>query len=717
MAAGLGGVGKTQLAAALAHRLWDTKDVDLLVWVSATSRSAVLTAYTQAAGDITGVDDADSDQAAARFLAWLSSAERRWLVVLDDVTDPNDLRGLWPPVTGWGRTVVTTRSTDSALTAGRQRVNVGVFTPTESMDYLTAKLAVDPARLDQATDLADDLGHLPLALAQAAAYILDHTGMTCAGYRRRLADRRRQLAALAPRVLPDDYPYPVAATWSLSIDRANGFAPAGVARPVLELTALLDPNGIPAEVFITPAVLTHLTAWTGVPVDNDDVTDALDNLAKLSLASIDDGRVRVHGLLQRVVREATPTAHTAGLAVTAADALQGVWPEVERDREHAQALRDNTAILHAHIGPLLWNTADGAHRVLFTAGDSLGETGQVRAAIDYFHTLHTTAIHHLSPDHPRTLSTRHQLAFWRGKAGDLARAAAAFAELLTDQSRILGPDHPRTLTTRNNLAHLRGKAGDPAGAAAAFAELLTDQSRILGPNHPHTLVTRSHLASLRGEAGDPAGAAAAFAELLTDRLRILGPNHPHTLITRGNLAIWRDRAGYWAGAAFAELLTDQLRILGPNHPHTLVTRSHLASSRGEAGNAVGAATACAELLTDNLRILGPDHPETLNTRNNLAFWRGRAGDAAGAATACAELLADYLRVLGPDHPHTLITRHQLAFWRGQAGDAVGAATAFAELLTDHLRILGPDHPETLYTRNDLARWRSQAEDTAGTGAG
>lgn len=45
--AGMGGVGKTQLAAGLAERLWQAKAVDLLVWVSAGSRDGVLSVYAQ----------------------------------------------------------------------------------------------------------------------------------------------------------------------------------------------------------------------------------------------------------------------------------------------------------------------------------------------------------------------------------------------------------------------------------------------------------------------------------------------------------------------------------------------------------------------------------------------------------------------------------------------------------------------------------------------
>ncbi|WP_301652443.1 tetratricopeptide repeat protein [Streptomyces arenae] len=123
-------------------------------------------------------------------------------------------------------------------------------------------------------------------------------------------------------------------------------------------------------------------------------------------------------------------------------------------------------------------------------------------------------------------------------------SAAAFADLLTDQVRVLGPDHPDTLTTRSNLAHFRGQAGDSAGAAAAFADLLTDQVRVLGPDHPDTLTTRSNLAHFRGQAGDSAGAAAAFADLLTDQVRVLGPDHPDTLTTRSNLAQWQMEAAH-----------------------------------------------------------------------------------------------------------------------------------------------------------------------------
>jgi hypothetical protein len=345
-------------------------------------------------------------------------------------------------------------------------------------------------------------------------------------------------------LLPDDQAAPVADTWALSIDLADR-ATDGLAGILLQIAALLDPNGIPTGLFHTRAVLALCRDRLGRTIDGEDTRDAVRVLHRLSLATHDSGSslLRVHALVQRATREATPDGLHRPLAVTAADALIEVWPKPERDATHAQHLRANTARLHTTTGTLLWDQQEGAHPVLFRAGNSLGETGLVTAAVAYYHDLHTTAHQHLGPDHPDTLATRNNLAGWRGQAGDPAGAVTAYEQLLTDCLRVLGPDHPDTLTTRHNLAYWRGQAGDPAGAAAAFEQLLTDFLRILGPDHPDTLATRANLAGWRGRAGDPAGAVTALEQLLTDCLRVLGPDHPHTLTTRNNLARWRSRAG------------------------------------------------------------------------------------------------------------------------------------------------------------------------------
>jgi hypothetical protein len=714
---GLGGVGKTQLAGNLAHRWWRERRVDLLVWVTATSRIEVVTRYAEAAVGLTGFEDADPGYGAQRLLAWLSSTRLRWLIVLDDLTDPTDMQGLWPPITATGRTVVTTRRLDAALLDGRTLIDVGLFTPEEAVDYLNGKLGDRPDRLDEAAELAEDLGRLPLALAQAAAYIAD-LGLTCAGYRRRL--HQRSLTALRPRTLPDDQRTPVALTWNLSIKLADADT-GSIAGMLLQLAALLDPNGIPHRLFTTTAVTRYCSARTGQPVTGDDTHDALRALHRLSLvagtdpADTDRGLVRMHALLQRVVRENTPAQHEHPLAVAAADAINELWPGHEPDARTAHPLRANATTLHHHTGRHLW-AADAGHPVLFHTGNSLGQTGLVAAARDYFHHLHLTAVQHLGADHPGTFTTRYGFAHWRGEAGDAAGAAAAFEQLLTDRLRVLGPDHSDTLDTRSTLAQWYGRAGDAAGAAAAYEQLLVDRRRMLGPMHPDTLDTRHNLIWWRGEAdGDPSAAVSAYEHLLPDQLRVLGPDHFNTLATRANLAVYRRLAGDPAGALveLEALVVDQVRVLGPDHPRTLLTRSFLADCLRDTGDPDGAATALERLLTDQVRVLGEDHPYSQTTHRSLAIWRSEAGDFVGGAEMLANLLSHQVRVLGPDHRDSLDTRRILAHWRGEAGDPASAATASEEVLVDCLRALGPDDPDTLIARNNLAYWRGRAGDPAG----
>ena len=608
---GMGGVGKTQLAADHARHAWQHDQLELLLWVTAATRQAVIDAYSQAGTDLLGADPADSERAARTFLAWLEpkpgAVRRRWLIVLDDVVDAADLHGLWPPASPYGRTLITTRRRDSAMTRHGHLVPVDLFTTAEATTYLTEVGRDEP--VDQLAALAADLGRLPLALSQAAAYLAD-TALDCATYSALLADRARRLPDLLPEPggLPDQQPATVAAAWSLSIEHADQLRPVGLARPMLQLAAALDPNGIPQRILTsTPALAylaEHRTTSTpapehgadGVaPITAEQAYGALRALHRLRLIDHTPGTphqaVRVHQLIQRAVRDPLTLQHTSQLARVAADALSAAWPRSESDTALAQALRANTESLTRHAQDALWQP--GAHPVLFRAGISVGESGQATAAIAYFRDLADAAHRRIGADHRDTLESRAHLARWRGEAGDAAGAAAAFAEVLADRLRVLGSDHPDTLATRSNLARWRGEAGDAAGAVLANTELLADRLRVLGPDHPRTLSTRHNLARWRGEGGDAVGAAAALVEVLADRLRVLGPDHRDTLATRHNLARWRGEAGDAAGAAaaFAEVLADRLRVLGPDNPHTLTTHRELARWRSKSTEDVSAAHA------------------------------------------------------------------------------------------------------------------------------
>ncbi|MFK3984489.1 tetratricopeptide repeat protein [Micromonospora sp. NPDC050397] len=679
---GMGGVGKTQLAAQFARDLASSGELDVLVWVTAAGQDAIVAAYAETARALGLASlDTDSQAAAQRLTGWLERTDRRWLIVLDNLDTPADATGWWPPANHNGRTVVTTRRRDAVLrTDSRIMITVDLFTPGEAIAYLSHAVGA-PTEGDELARLAADLGRLPIAVAQAAAFIRDR-GIDCVTYRRRLADRRERLADLAPSddALPDEHRTTFAATWALSIDAADASPPRGLSRPLLDVAALLDPNGIPVALFTTADVRDYLsctiadagarTAATSEPsVDVQAVNDALHNLHRLNLITHDQttASVRVHALIQRAARSQLEPDQLAAIGRTTADALITIWPEVERAQEYVQTLRANSSALHDNIGERLL-TPD-PHKLLFTAANSLGNAGLVQPA------------------------------------------AVAFQRMLGDCLRVLGADHPETLASRRNLAHWQGEAGNPAGAVATLEQLLDDCLRVLDPDHPDILVTRTNLARWHRVAGDRAGAVPVLEQLLADHVRVLGPDHPDTLATRTNLAHWRGLAGDRAGAVavLEQLLADHVRVLGPDHPDTLATRTNLVYWQRLAGDSAGVGAALEQLLADHVRVFGADHPNTLATRTNLTHWRGHAGGRAGAVSALEQLLADELRVLGSDHLHTLATRLNLAEWRGLVGDRAGAVSALEQLLADELRVLGPDHPFIRTTDANLAHWRGEAE--------
>ena len=728
---GLGGVGKSQLAAHYAGQQWHDPATDVIVWATATSTSGIVEAYAEAAIRVLGAGTGDAEQDARRFLRWAASTPKRWLIVLDDIQTPGDLAAWRPPVTATGQTVITTRYRGDAFDRGDiELIQVDVFTQEESRAYLHQRLDAHPHLLsgndnyndiDPGLDgLATELGFLPLALAQATAYMVNEI-TSVDSYRALVLDQRRRLDELVPArdELPDGHQATVAATWSLSIQRANATAPAGLAWPLLQIASLLAPTGIPEDVFTAEAVVNYLGEALDRALDAQTIRRGLAVLHRYNLVTLDPAHpehgVTIHSLVQRATRDADPGALPRpldhdDLAYAVADAMCDIWPEVDTASDIGARLRTNGAALTSHSGDALWTPT--AHALFLHIGNSLGEAGQANAAVAHWQNVYAAASARMGPDDINTLGIRGNLALWRASAGDPAGAAAELADLLSPVQRALGPDHYNVLSIRGHLARLQSEFGEAAGAVKLFETLVADHLRVLGNEHPDTVNARISLAVARGDAGDATGAVRELAAVLADQVRGVGPDHPHVLSTRNNLAMMRGRAGDAAGAiAELEILLEVMpKVLGPDHPKTLTTRINLAATRGKTGDSVGAVTEFENILAHQLRVLGPDHPDILFTRNNLASQRSETGNVVDTVAEFEFVAAEHLRILGPDHPRTLVAQAHVAQGRHKAGDPVDAMARLEKLLAVRLRVLGPDHPAVLSTRSDLAAARRGAGD-------
>ncbi|MFD7414032.1 tetratricopeptide repeat protein [Kitasatospora purpeofusca] len=656
---GGGGVGKSQLAAAYADQA-HAEGVDVLVWVNAAETSQIITAYAEAARAVGegAVGGQDTEQDAAAFLRWLAVTDRSWLVVLDDLTDLEGIQRWWPRppagTSGGGRVLATTRRRDALVTGGgRARVDIGTYTPTEALGYLRERLAAaDASHLldDGAPGLVEALGLLPLALAHAAAYMINEE-VDCTAYLHPFTDRASRLENLLPQDADtDNYGRRVTASLLLALDAADRRKPVGLATAAIRLAARLDPAGHPDTLWTTNAVTHYLT--THRTPANDPVTAEqaraalrlLHHYALITHHTHDTHRaVRLHALTARAARETTPDNDTPATVRAAADALLETWPEHEHTAPDLTAvLRANTDTLADLAGDLLWQT--NGHLILFATGKSLTAAGLIETSVTHWQHLTTDAERLLGANHPDTLTARGNLATSYRQAGRTGEAIVLEERVLADRERILGGDHPDTLTARGNLATSYWQAGRTDEATAIEERVLADRERLLGPGHPSTLTARGNLATSYAQAGRTAEAIVLEEQVLADRERLLGPGHPSTLTARGNLATSYAQAGRTDEAIAIEerVLADRERILGDDHPGTLTARGNLAASYWRVGRTGEAVDLLRSVVEDRNRVSGPAHPDTVVSRAGLATvlaWRGRAllpGDSAGAWRDAAE---------------------------------------------------------------------------------
>ncbi|MEV6842191.1 tetratricopeptide repeat protein, partial [Actinoplanes sp. NPDC051411] len=626
---GLGGIGKSELVNHYARRYLSR--YSLVWWITADGAANLqlgLAALTRRLHPVGTLADAQ-----AWAIGWLQ-AHTGWLLVLDNVEDVNDVADLLGVVGGRGQVVVTTRRDLGAARwamSGLTPFRLGVLSRRAAVDLLTGLTGHDDA--EAAGRLAAELGDLPLALEQAAAYIAQHDRMGFDDYRQLLDDQFDRVASNAGH--GGKAGRSIAAVWTVTMTAIARLNP--LAAQVLDVLAWLAPEGLPDDV---------LAPLGGNPADID---DALAMLVSYSIISREAGLIGMHRLVQAVTRNTQVAADTAvSVRERAVDLLAAAIPDDPIN--NVQGWPRWNALL-PHIDTLAGNvSADHELVDLLLIGDRAATYRQFQGQIDI--------------------------------------AIVQFQAVLADLRRVLGEGHPYTLISRNNLALAYRVAGRTVEAIAELEAVLASLRRVLGEGHPSTLTARSNLASGYQDAGRTVEAVAEFEAVLADQRRVLGEDHPDTLISRSNLALAYRAAGRTV-EAIAELeavLADLRRVLGEGHPSTLTARSNLASGYQDAGRTAEAIAEFEALLGDRRRVLGEDHPDTPTTRSNLAGAYQVAGRTAEAVAGFEAVLGDRRRVLGEDHPDTLISRSNLAGAYQVAGRTAEAVAGFEAVLGDRRRV-------------------------------
>jgi hypothetical protein len=732
---GLGGVGKTQVALEYAHRY--QADYDLIWWIPAEQPQEVslkIAGLAERLGIKVGDNAAQAAKAAIERLRLY--AVGRWLLIFDNAGDPEDLEPYLPG--GSGHVVITSRNRGWAHRA--KPLEVDVFTTDESVAHLLRHVPeLDPA---EATEVADALGHLPLAVEQASAW-LEQTGMSARAYIEQLVTESTKILALNQ---PPDYPMPVVATWNLSFEQLKARSPAAVR--LLQILAFCSPGPISMTLLYSDEMNESLLPYDETLSEKLMLGRVIRDISRFALIKVDQGTnsLQIHRLVQAVIRsqmtdqEQIEARHEVHKILVGARPRQGetddpanwstydiIWPHL-KPSEAEECNQDATRQLLIDWVRYQWMRGEFASAL--SLADRLQNLWTSRLGQDYYQTLHLQFLrgnvlrsqsrfneaHDLDfsvlKKQRRLLGSRHPHALMTasGYAADL-RALGYYRLALSSDKKTykslkkqFGLDHIRTLKAAHNLACSLRLSGDFLPAFRLDHETFERAELVLPPEHSLSLLIDTY----RGLDMRITGSLKQSVDLLRSTYEkhkaVLGEELLETLLTANSLAASLRKLGELEEAIKLAKETHDyyLQRHGPTVLDALSCQLNLAAGHSALGKHNEALALVTDVKYAYESALGEDHPYTLVAANNLAIYYRSAGKLSAACSLAERTLMTLRDKLGDDHPFSLSCAINLANCLADSADLTQAETLERETIPRLQRKLGHQHPDTLACEANLA---------------
>ncbi len=603
---GLGGVGKTQLALEYAHRY--SAEYDGVWWVRAEQASTLAGDYAALAPQLGLAIERDQEATIRRVRSALAQ-QPRFLLIFDNATTPATIDHYLPQ--GAERHIIVT--TQAQYWPGAERQPVDVLHEREAMEFIFRR--TDQKDEVSAREIARRLGYLPLALEQAAAYVV-----MC---KRSLHDYRALLEqhglAAVEQCKPYQYDRSVATTWGMAFEELS--ERCREALDLLSLCAFLAPDAISlSELAMTADTLPEpLALALRDEIRRDRVVGAL---LDFSLVHVERGELSVHRLVQEVVR--------VGLDREAYDRWLGVAL-----RTMAAAFSDDSD------DPATWRSG----------------------ALWLAHVLAVTGRHRATTVDPAVAS---RLC---GRAGACLYARAEYMEaerlmliaLTIDEARF-GPDHPNVAQWLNNLGSLSRATNRREDAELLFRRALEINEARFGRDHPSVATVLNNLAWQLNDTDRLEEAEPLMRRALAIDEASVGPNHPLVAHGLNNLASLLRETNRWEDAEllFRRALEINEARFGRDHPSVATVLNNLASLLHATNRLEEAERLMRRALAIDEVSLGAGHPDLAVDLNNLALLlkdTNRPEDAESLLRRAQHICEVSL---GDEHPRTSACRKALA---------------------------------------------------------
>ena len=618
---GLGGVGKSQLALEYAHRKRRCGRYRLVGWPRADSPvtiaedMAALAPLLGLPGEETVGEIADQVVSALR-------TQIDWLVVFDNAQKPGDLAGMLPG--GRGHVLITSRN--RAWSGVATQVDLGEFSRAEAVKFLCKRTGADEPKA--AVELADELGDLPLALAQAAAYI-DTQSMTIGGYLELYRDpvlaRRLRDVGLDST----EYPASVARTWLLSFTRLSAEHPAAV--ELLRLCAFLDPDDIDLNLLIAgkenPAKSLprySATSWSALR-RQEHWQQRVWSPSPLKTTC------GFTGWFQAVTRDQLDDDETADWAKRALNLVAAIlpsapagyrsWPIYAKLAPHIEAIAG-----HASSYPILAERVS----VLRDLAICLSESGQLRAARTIFE--RDLAINKAArgPRHPEVAKALSNLGQAQVRLGELRDARATFERALVALKGAYGPDDPAIAKVLGNLGVVHQGLGELRDARATLEHAVAIFQVAYSSDSPDVdrrdlTVALLNLGLVQRELRELRDARATLERALAIDEAAYGPDHPMVGSALINLGlVQRDlRELRDARASTERALAIFRTAYGPDDPAVGLALVNLGAVELRLRKLRAGSASIERALAIFQMAYGPDHSDIMKALVNLGIIRRR----------------------------------------------------------------------------------------------